>query len=197
MNGRKTAFTIDRQSGRTWRRVNNEGLPLRAESLLSDLNHSLDRYVQLISGGKLDEFAEQWGEMDPYEFYKMLDADKSGDDCTVAKDLCDLFKETAEGKMLVKKYGESHFKEALKNLFLEHANHSVELLLETMKRVRNEVPRITPCRPFEPEFAARYTVAPEGPGQLRTVVRMWGQGSKWAFETLGNEEDAEKHLLCD
>jgi len=197
MNGRETAFTVDRQSGRTWRHVNNEALPIRPEAVLSDLNHSLDRYIDLISAGKLDEFAEEWGEKDPFEAYKMLDADKSGDNCTVAKDLCDLFKETADGRALLKKYGESHFKEALKNLFLERANRSIELLLETMKRVRNATPRITQCKPFEPEFAARYTLVSPGPGQSHTVVRMWGHGSKWAFESIGDEEDAEKGFLCD
>jgi hypothetical protein len=195
MNGRETAFTVNRQSGRTWRRVNNAALPIRAESVLSDLNHSLDRYIQLISAGKLDEFAAEWGEKDPYEAYKGLDADKSGDDCT--KDLCNLFKETDYGKALLKKYGESHFKEALKNFFLERANRGIELLLETMKQVRNETPRITLCKPFEPTFAARYTLASQGPGQSKTVVRMWGQGSKWAFESIGDAEDAEKTYLCD
>jgi hypothetical protein len=197
MNGRETAFTVNRQSGRTWRRVNNEALPVRAESVLSDLNQSLDRYMQLISAGRLDEFAEEWGEKDPYEAYKMLDADKSGDDCTVAKDLCDLFKETPDGKALLKKYGESHFKEALKNILLERANRSRDVFLETMKRVRNQTPRITLCQPFRPEFAARYSLASQGPGQPATVVRMWGQGSRWAFESIGNEEGAEKHFLCD
>lgn len=185
MNGGKIDFTRDGHGRGAWRRESDQVLPLSADTIISELNRALDRYIELLSAGNVEGFlAESGGQGgDAFEFYRTLQ--EFGDDSEQANDLYDFLRRTGDGERLIQQYGESHFKSVVKKWLLEGAIQNVDrsFLLQEFKRLRNETPRIAPPKPFSPDFEAIYILPPKETGQPQAVRRMIGQGPKWAFHS--------------
>jgi hypothetical protein len=182
MNGGELQFTIDDRRHGTWRRLHDPSLPIHMDSVVSELNRALDRYIELLSAGNVQGFLAEGGEQnETYEIYRTLE--KFGDDSKQANDAYDFLKRTADGQGLLKEYGDNHFKQAVKKWLLEGSIQSVDVqfALQELKRLRNEKPAIASRIPFSPDFEALYTLSQEEPAQSPTIRRMIGHGSTWTF----------------
>jgi hypothetical protein len=181
MNGEEMHFTVDGQGRGTWRRLQDSAAQIKTDTLISELNRALDRYVELLSAGNIEEFLAEGGEQShSYEFYRSLK--EVADDSKQANEAYAFLKQTADGQEILAQSGEDHFKEAMKKALLQAAIQSVDLqfTLQELKRLRNEKPRIAPRTPFSPDFEAVYILPQKDPTQLPTVRRMTGHGPWWA-----------------
>jgi hypothetical protein len=184
MNGSELDLRIHDRGRGTWRRLNDPTLQVQTDTVISELNRALERYIELLSAGNIEQFLAEGGEqIDAYETYKSLK--ELGDDSTQANDTYDFLKKTADGEGLLKEYGDNHFKQAVKKWLLEGSIQSVDLqsTLQELKRLRNEKPSIAPRIPFSPDFEAIYTLPQEGPASSQRTRRMTGHGSRWAFHS--------------
>jgi len=182
MNGGELQLTIDDRGRGTWRRLNDPSLHIQTDTVISELNRAVDRYIELLTAGNIEGFLAEGGEQnEAYETYRTLE--KFGDDSKQANDVYDFLKQTGDGMGLVREYGDSHFKQAVKKWLLEGSIQSVDLqfTLQELKRLRNQNPSIAPRTPFSPDFEALYTLPQKDPTQPQTVRRMTGHGSTWAF----------------
>jgi hypothetical protein len=182
MNGGELQFTMDDRRHGTWKRLNDPRLHIDTGTVVSDLNRALDRYIELLSAGKIEEFlAEGGAESRQYETYRGLKG--LADESKESNDAYDFLKKTADGEEILAQSGEDHFREAMKKALLEYAIQSVHMpfMLQELKRLRNATPRIASRTPFSPEFEAVYTLPRKEPSQSQIVRRMTGHGSKWTF----------------
>jgi hypothetical protein len=182
MNGSELDLRIDDRGRGTWRRLTKPTLQASADTVISELNRALDRYIELLSAGNVEEFLAEGGEqIESYEFYRNLK--EAADDSKQANDAYDFLKKTGDGQEILARSGEEHFKEAMKKALLQAAIQSVDLkfTLQELKRLRNERPRIAPRVPFSRDFEAVYTLPQKDPTQPQTVRGMTGHGSRWAF----------------
>jgi hypothetical protein len=183
MNGGELQFTLEDGRRGSWRRLNDPILQIDTGTVVSDLNHALDRYIELLSAGNIEGFLAEGGEQnEAYATYKELE--EFGDDRKQANNAYDFLKKTGDGQQILARYGEDHFKEAIKKWLLDGALQSVDMpfTLQELKKLRSEKPRIAPRIPFSPDFEAVYTLSAEGPGQSQTIRRMTGHGSRWSFQ---------------
>jgi hypothetical protein len=183
MNGNELDLAIDDHGRGTWRRLHDKAQQMYTETVISDLNRALDRYIELLSAGNIEGFLAEGGEQnDAYMFYSGLE--KFGDDSKEANDIYDFLKQNSDTQGLVQEYGEGHFKQAMKKSLLKAAIQQVDLpsTLQELKRLRGATPRIAPPAPFSPDFEAIYTLPPNKSGQSHTVRRMIGHGSTWAIQ---------------
>ena len=86
--------------------------------------------------------------LEAYEIYRTLE--KFGDDSRQANDAYNFRKQTADGMDLVREYGESHFKQAVKKWHREGSIQSVDpqFTLQELKRLRKQSPSIALGDPF-------------------------------------------------
>ena len=181
MNGGEIEFAIDDQGRRTWR-LKRKALQIQADAVVAELNHSLDRYIELLSAGNVKGFiTESGGRGEGYEFYRILE--KFGDESKEADAVYNLLKNTWHGP-LPKEYGGSDFKKAFKKGLLEAVSKQVPMpsALQELKGLRREEPRIAPIL-FSQDFEALYTLPPRAPGQSQTIKRLTGRGARWTFDS--------------
>jgi hypothetical protein len=182
MNGGELQFTIGDRGRGTWRRLNDPSLEMRTDTVISELNRALDRYIELLSAGNIKGFLAESGEQnDAFEAYRAIE--KFGDDSKQANDIYDFLKQTGDGERILAEHGRDHFKAALKKALLEFAIQSVDMpfTLQELKRLRNQNPNIAPRTPFSPDFEAVYVLSQKDPTQPQAIRRMIGHGSTWAF----------------
>jgi len=73
MNGSELDLKIDDRGRGTWRRLTKPTLQASADTVISELNRALDRYIELLSAGNVEEFLAEGGEqIESYEFYRGL-----------------------------------------------------------------------------------------------------------------------------
>lgn len=182
MNGGKIELRMNDSGRGIWQRLTKPTLSISTDTLISDLNRALDRYIELLSVGNVEAFLAEGGQqIQSYEFYR--DLRELADDSNQADDAYDFLRKTGDGQTILAQYGEEHFKEAMKKELLQTAIQSVDVAftLQELKRLRKETPRIAPRTPFSPDFEALYTTPQDEHAPSQTARRMTGHGSRWAF----------------
>jgi hypothetical protein len=169
MNGNQLVFEIN-DRGHTWRMINGRTLRVHEDAVSAGLNQALDRFIELLSSGSVEEFlAHGGGDSDTNFRFMLVKLCEEPTGIADTDEFCENFRQD----------GKTNFKTLLQQV-LQHVN--IAAAVQELKQLRNEAPRISPIV-FSPDFEALYTLPPKTPGGPQTIRRLVGHGVSWNFDT--------------